>query len=208
MSTADESIKQAVKSGAIVVGLGRAAGPAADALREALGAHARECADDDWEASRVNHLCLVVECGPTGACCEAAEKFMREVRRSDGYSVYSEIIRRRVAVLALGRCCLSHDTRLCSSLTRRRDSRTAVGLAQSLARARQRDSRVFSCLSHDRDAPCCPPSGGGGAAQARRVHSPSAAAQHRHGRVCVRRRGPAMDTEGRGGAGGAGAAAA
>mmetsp|Transcript_23689 Transcript_23689/g.75823 ORF Transcript_23689/g.75823 Transcript_23689/m.75823 type:complete len:169 (-) Transcript_23689:130-636(-) len=103
MSTADESIKQAVKSGAIVVGLGRAAGPAADALHEALGAHARECADDDWEASRVNHLCLVVECGPTGACCEAAEKFMREVRRSDGYSVYSEIIRRRVAVLALGR---------------------------------------------------------------------------------------------------------
>ena len=51
----------------------------------------------------VNHLVVVVECTGAGDCCEAANKFMRQVRGSDGYGVYSNIIGRKVAVLGLGK---------------------------------------------------------------------------------------------------------
>ena len=98
----DEGVRSAVKSGALVVGLGKAAGPIATLVRDALG----DCCTakgDGWEESRTNHLVVVVECvPPTGDCCEAANKFMRTVRASDGYSVYSDIIERKVAVLAIG----------------------------------------------------------------------------------------------------------
>ena len=98
----DDAVKSAVKSGCIVVGIGKAANPVADQLRTALGARARP--GDGWEESRVNHLVLVVECMPTtGDCCEAANKFMRQVRASDGYGTYSQIIKRKVAILALGK---------------------------------------------------------------------------------------------------------
>jgi hypothetical protein len=46
---------------------------------------------------------VIVECSSiNGECCEAANKFMRQVRASDGYSVYSDIIERKVAVIGLG----------------------------------------------------------------------------------------------------------
>lgn len=54
-------------------------------------------------ASHRCSLIVVVECSPSGDCVEAANKFMRDIRKSDGYPVYSEIISRRVAVLALGK---------------------------------------------------------------------------------------------------------
>ena len=102
MSNSDWGIKSAVKQGALVVGLGKAAVPVADQLRAALG-H-RACKGDGWEESKVNHLVVVVECLPTsGEACEAATKFMRQVRASDGYGVYSDIIKRQVAILALGK---------------------------------------------------------------------------------------------------------
>ena len=98
----DEGVRSAVKQGALVIGLGKAALPVAESLRASLGYRARK--GDGWEESRVHHLVVVVECMPmTGDCCEAAEKFMRDVRKSDGYPVYSEIIGRKVAVLALGK---------------------------------------------------------------------------------------------------------
>ena len=98
----DEAVRTAVKPGAVVIGLGRAAVPIADALRAALGHRVRP--GDNWEESRVNHLIIVVEClAMNGDCCEAANKFMRDVRKSDGYPVYSAIIGRKVAVLALGK---------------------------------------------------------------------------------------------------------
>ena len=98
----DEGVKSAVKQGAVVVGLGKAAVPVADQLRVALGYRARK--GDGWEESKVNHLVIVVECVPTsGEVCEAANKFMRQVRASDGYGVYSDIIKRQVAILALGK---------------------------------------------------------------------------------------------------------
>ena len=98
----DEGVKSAVKQGAIVVGFGKAAVPVADQLREILGHRAKK--GDDWEGSKVNHLVVVVECvAMTGDCCEAATKFMRQVRGSDGYGVYSDIIGRKVALLALGK---------------------------------------------------------------------------------------------------------
>ena len=44
----------------------------------------------------MNHLIVVVDCsGPSE--CEAATKFQRQVRASDGYGTYSEIIGRKVA---------------------------------------------------------------------------------------------------------------
>ena len=98
----DEGVKSAVKQGALVVGLGKAAQPVAAKLREAL-AHRCSTKSDDWEVSKVNHLVVVVECGPSGDCCDAATKFQRNVRASDGYSVYSDIIQRKVAVLGLGK---------------------------------------------------------------------------------------------------------
>ena len=98
----DEGVKSAVKQGALVVGLGKAAQPVAAKLREAL-AHRCTTKSDDWEMSKVNHLVVVVDCGPSGDCCEAATKFMRNVRASDGYCVYSDIIQRKVAVLGLGK---------------------------------------------------------------------------------------------------------
>lgn len=98
----DEGVKSAVKQGCLVVGLGKAAVPVADKLRSVLAHRARP--GDNWEESRTNHLVVVVECMPTtGAECEAAAKFMRQVRGSDGYGTYSQIIKRRVAVLALGK---------------------------------------------------------------------------------------------------------
>ena len=85
---------------AVVVGLGKSAVAVADALRAALKHRAQPGVD--WEESRVNHLVLVVECSPlNGDSCEAAQKFMRDVRKSDGYPVYSEIIGRKVAILAI-----------------------------------------------------------------------------------------------------------
>ena len=91
-----------VKAGAVVVGLGKSAVAVADALRAALKHRAQPGVD--WEESRVNHLVLVVECSPlNGDSCEAAQKFMRDVRKSDGYPVYSEIIGRKVAILAIGK---------------------------------------------------------------------------------------------------------
>jgi len=98
----DEGVRSAVKQGALVVGFGKSAQPVCNALRAALGYRARE--GDGWEETRVNHLVIVVECMPTnGDCCEAANKFMRDIRKSDGYPVYSEIIGRKVAVLGLGK---------------------------------------------------------------------------------------------------------
>ena len=97
----DEGVKSAVKQGCLVVGLGKAAIPVADKLRSTLAHRARS--GDNWEESRTNHLVVVVECMSTGAECEAAAKFMRQVRGSDGYGTYSQIIKRRVAVLALGK---------------------------------------------------------------------------------------------------------
>jgi hypothetical protein len=98
----DKGVRSAVKQGALVIGLGKAALPVAESLRATLGSRARK--GEGWEESRVHHLVVVVECMPmTGDCCEAAEKFMRDVRKSDGYPVYSEIIGRKVAVLALGK---------------------------------------------------------------------------------------------------------
>lgn len=38
-----------------------------------------------------------------GDCCEAAQKFMRQLRASDGYSTYAAIIGRKVAVVGLGK---------------------------------------------------------------------------------------------------------
>jgi len=99
----DEGIKSAVKQGAIVCGIGKPAVKLATSLRDALG---RRChsSSDDWEGSKVNHLVIIVECMPmNGDCCEAANKFMRQVRASDGYGVYSNIIGRQVAILALGK---------------------------------------------------------------------------------------------------------
>lgn len=98
----DEGVRSAVKPGIVVVGFGKAAIPVADQLRDALKHRARP--GDNWEESQVNHLAVVVECSPmNGDCCEAANKFMRDVRKSDGYPVYSEIIGRKVAVLAIGK---------------------------------------------------------------------------------------------------------
>jgi len=97
----DEGVRSAVRNGVCVVGLGKQAKPVAKLLREALGRHAPS-ADEEWEESRVNHLVLVVECTVAGVCCEEANAFMRAVRRSDGYGVYSEIIGRQVAILGLG----------------------------------------------------------------------------------------------------------
>ena len=103
----DEGVKSAVKPGALVVGFGKAAERVADKLRLALEGCVQvsdEYTMTDWEGSKVNHLVVVVECQPTnGDCCEAASKFMRQVRGSDGYSVYSNIIGRKVAVLGLGK---------------------------------------------------------------------------------------------------------
>ena len=106
MSTApcpksDEGVRSAVKSGAIVVPLGKSVQPVADAVRDAIGRHAK--AGDDWEYTKVLHLIVVVECTSNGDCCEAGTKFMRAVRGSDGYGTYSDIIGRRCAVLAIGK---------------------------------------------------------------------------------------------------------
>lgn len=98
----DEGVKSAVKPGALVVGFGKAAEKVAGQLREALQACVTT-KSDDWEGSKVNHLLVVVECAPSGDCCEAAKRFMRQVRGSDGYGTYSGIIGRRVAVLGLGK---------------------------------------------------------------------------------------------------------
>lgn len=99
----DEGVKKAVKQGCLVVGLGsKATADVADRLRDALAHRARP--GDGWEESKVLHLVLVVECSAiNGDCDQAALKFMRQVRSSDGYGTYSEIIGRRVAVLALGK---------------------------------------------------------------------------------------------------------
>ena len=98
----DEGVKKAVKQGCLVVGLGsKATADVADRLRDALAHRARP--GDGWEESKVLHLVLVVECSAiTGDCDQVALNFMRQVRSSDGYGTYSEIIGRRVAVLALG----------------------------------------------------------------------------------------------------------
>ena len=105
--TSDEGFKSAVKPGALVVGFGKAAERVADKLRSALEGCVKvgdEYAMTDWEGTKVNHLVVVVECFEmNGDCCEAANKFMRQVRASDGYPVYSEIIGRKVAVLGLGK---------------------------------------------------------------------------------------------------------
>ena len=97
----DEGVKSAVKPGALVVGFGKAGEKVADKLRSALEGCVK--ASDDWEGTKVNHLVVVVECTGTGDCCEAANKFMRQVRGSDGYGVYSNIIGRKVAVLGVGK---------------------------------------------------------------------------------------------------------
>ena len=98
----DEGVKSAVKQGAIVIGLGKEAEKVADKLRSALAHRAKP--GDNWEETKVNHLVVVVEClAMNGDCCEAAQKFMRRCRGSDGYGVYSDIIGRRVAVLGLGK---------------------------------------------------------------------------------------------------------
>lgn len=100
----DEGVKSAVKPGALVCGIGKTAVPIAALVREALGKFRVPTNSDDWEGSKVNHLIVVVECNAmNGDCCEAANKFMREVRGSDGYGVYSDIIKRKVAILALGK---------------------------------------------------------------------------------------------------------
>lgn len=100
----DEGVKSAVKSGAVVVGLGKAAAPVADLFRQTLGKHRVPTLNDNWEETKVNHLIVIVECSPmNGDCCDAAAKFCRQVRASDGYGVYSDIIQRQVAVLALGK---------------------------------------------------------------------------------------------------------
>lgn len=101
----DEGVKSAVKPGALVVGIGsKATVHIASLVREALGKFRVPTSSDDWEGSKVNHLVVVVECNAiNGDCCEAANKFMRQVRGSDGYGVYSDIIKRHVAVLALGK---------------------------------------------------------------------------------------------------------
>ena len=98
----DSAVRAAVKTGAIVVPLGKSAVPTADAIRSQLGHRARP--GTDWEESRVLHLILVVECSPmNGDCCEAASKFMRQLRASDGYATYAAIIGRKVAVVGLGK---------------------------------------------------------------------------------------------------------
>lgn len=97
----DSAVRQAVKPGAIVVPLGRSAVTTADAIRNALAHRAKP--GTDWEESRVLHLILVVECTATGECCEAAQKFMRQLRASDGYATYAAIIGRKVSVVGLGK---------------------------------------------------------------------------------------------------------
>jgi len=86
-----------------VTAVGQAATPIACQVRSCLGHRAASADDDDWEESKVNHLVVVVECLPNGDCCEAANKFMRKVRASDGYAVYSEIIGRKVAILGVAK---------------------------------------------------------------------------------------------------------
>lgn len=100
----DEGVKSAVKPGALVVGLGKAGQKVAGLLRAELGKSRVPTESDNWEETKINHLIVVVECNPmNGDCCEAASKFMRQVRASDGYGVYSDIIGRKVGVLALGK---------------------------------------------------------------------------------------------------------
>jgi hypothetical protein len=97
----DEGVRADVVPGALVVPLGHVI-PIADAVRLALGQHA--LSGVEWEESKVRDLVVIVECNETnGDVCEAGQKFMREVRRSDGYPIYSEIIGRRVAVLGVGK---------------------------------------------------------------------------------------------------------
>ena len=127
----DEGVRSAVKQGALVVGLGKAAQPVAAKLREAL-AHRCTTKSDDWEVSKVNHLVVVVECGPSGDCCEAAAKFQRNVRASDGYSVYSDIIQRKVAVLGLGKASGKGAAKVEEVLLKRGGCKRLLGPAGAL----------------------------------------------------------------------------